>query len=123
MQLATLCGQDILLIIYDQEFQKIYQYKSSVNFDVEKAKDLLNQGAKQNEKAGPASNRGKRKQQSTIKIYDYSNKDLKKFAKEDDVGNEDGEDDDDQNDLNDGSNEAPKNQSSLFGSKRMHSES
>lgn len=41
MQLATLCGQDILLIIYDQEFQKIYQYRSSANFDVERAKDLL----------------------------------------------------------------------------------
>lgn len=41
MQLAALCGQDILLIIYDQEFQKIYQYRSSANFDVERAKDLL----------------------------------------------------------------------------------
>lgn len=30
MQLSKLCGQDILLIIYDEEFQKIYQYKSNI---------------------------------------------------------------------------------------------
>ena len=48
MQLSKLCGQDILLIIYDEEFQKIYQYRSNENFDVNKAKEILDQGLPKN---------------------------------------------------------------------------
>ena len=94
MQLATLCGQDILLVIYDEEFQKVYQYKSSQGFDVERVNDLLEQGQRHNGgTTATVGNRGKRRQQSTIKVYDYSNKDIKKFAKEDDIGLGDGDED------------------------------
>lgn len=118
MQLATLCGQDILLIIYDQEFQKIYQYKSSDGFDVDAAKKLLEQGTRQN---GGAGARGKRKQQAGIKVYDYSNRDLRKFAKDDDVEQAEDEEGQDLQGLEMQDSESPvKKQSSIFGSKHVH---
>ena len=76
-----LCGQDILLIIYDQEFQKVYQYRSDENFDIGRAKELLDSGLQ----AGSGKGNRRRRQQAapSIKVFDYSNKDLKKFAKDD----------------------------------------
>ena len=62
MQLATLCGQDILLIVYDEEFQKVYQYKSSANFDVDRVKSLIDKGMRHNGGvAANGGNRGKRR--------------------------------------------------------------
>lgn len=76
-----LCGQDILLIIYDQEFQKVYQYRSDEKFDIDRAKELLDMGCSAASGKGPR----RRRQQAaaTVKVFDYSNKDLKKFAKDD----------------------------------------
>ena len=35
MQLSQLCGQDIFMCIFDKHKQKCYQYRSSIDFDIE----------------------------------------------------------------------------------------
>ena len=76
-----LCGQDILLIIYDQEFQKVYQYRSDEAFDIARAKELLDMGC--SAASGKGARRRRQQAAATVKVFDYSNKDLKKFAKDD----------------------------------------
>lgn len=122
MQLSKLCGQDILLIIYDEEFQKVYQYRSNENFDVNRAKELLESGTQANEGANK-----RRKQQAAIKVFDYSNKDIKKFAKDDDGDDDIEEDIEEQKDQEEVvytqiSKEPAEQSFAYLGSKRKHSD-
>ena len=41
MELSILCGQDVMLTIYDKEKKKLVQYQSDATFGPEKIKDLL----------------------------------------------------------------------------------
>jgi hypothetical protein len=41
IEMSVLCGQDILLVMFDREKQKLYEYKSSDEFDVKVARRLL----------------------------------------------------------------------------------
>ena len=44
MELSKLCGQDVLLLIFDEEFNKMFRFQSNASFDVNKAKHLLDNG-------------------------------------------------------------------------------
>lgn len=77
IELNKLCGQEILLIIYDQEFDKMYQYQSDDTFDVGRAKDILERGVVVSVD-GPRKRR--RKPIDTTRVYCYSNKDIAKFG-------------------------------------------
>ena len=87
-----------------------------------RAKELLEQGTHANDGANK-----RRKQQAAIKVFDYSNKDINKFAK-DDVGDDDIEDDnEEQKDVDDldvtlQSNNQAEQSLPYLGSKRKHSD-
>lgn len=41
IEMSVLCGQDILLVMFDREKQKLYEYKSSEEFDARVVRKLL----------------------------------------------------------------------------------
>ena len=41
MELSLLCGQDIMLTIYDKQKNKLVQYQSDATFGPEQIKDLM----------------------------------------------------------------------------------
>jgi len=88
MQLSKLCNQDIILVIYDKELGKLYQYRSSEEFDIDRAKMLINEA---DLKCGIQNETNS--DQPHLKVYNYFDQDIMSKAKVDQKYFKDSDDD------------------------------
>lgn len=91
MQLSKLCGQEIMLVVYDRNLSKITQYRSNELFDVSACHRLFEKAQAQNSiySGNPKPNIGA---DIELQVFNYTNRDFKKFLKKDKGENQGGSD-------------------------------
>lgn len=91
MQLSKLCGQEIMLVVYDRNLSKITQYRSNELFDVSACHRLFEKAQAQNSvySGNPKPNIGA---DIELQVFNYTNRDFKRFLKKDKGENGEGSD-------------------------------